>query len=159
MRTNERRRCGAQRETGIGSILLYASAFRFPGSAAVKTTLHRKKVSLDLRPVACSSNKIQKDTRFRDALAQLSGIKLKSIQPTETPIRASGNNDFVSREYIAGNRHIRENAHQIWGSPMPLERVRPWTWPRALALYPPRLCRAERPDASRLPTQSKCACR
>ena len=50
-------------------------------------------------------------SRFRDAIAQLSGIKPKSIQPTETPSRGSGDhdkNDFVSREHIAGNHYIRE---------------------------------------------------
>ena len=78
------------------------------------------KVSLDPRPIlTCRSSIHSKKNRFWSALAQLSGIKLKSMQPTEMVSGGSGsrgknNNKFVSREHIAGNRNIREgNAHRV----------------------------------------------
>jgi len=96
---------------------------------------------------------------------RLSCIKLKSIQPTETPSCGSGNrdkNDFVSWGHIASNHNIRERhtTHQIRGPPMAMlqEMVRLWMGSRvtrALAYFP-RLRTAECPDVSRLPTKSKC---
>ena len=117
---NKRRetRWGAARDEvrygarGIDSILLITSPVRkcFPGSA-VKLTVHRKKVSLDLRPnLFVQSN--PKNTRFRDALAQFSGIKLKSIQPTAVPSCGS------SKRFESRALHIKKsNVYRIQGPP------------------------------------------
>lgn len=66
--------------------------------------------SVNMNPSNTLANGIC-SSQFRGAIAQLSGIKPKSIQPTETPSRGSGDHDkddFVSREHIAGNHYIRE---------------------------------------------------
>jgi hypothetical protein len=100
-------------------------------------------------------------------VTRLSGIKLKSMQPTETPSRGSGNrdqkkSDFVSRGHIASNCNIRERhtTHQTRGPPMAMPQEMVQLWPgsrptRALAYFL-RLRTAESLDVSRLPTKSKC---